>query len=329
MKAKRLVALLLTTVLVIGMTGCQVKEESASAAPEAGSSAATGQPQSKPVETAALSNSTGDEITIGVLMKTMSDTYSNKLGTAIENYAAETYPNVKQISQAEDLIAKQVDIIILNPQDADGSSQVLDLCAAANIPVIEVNNATLKDDYLSFVGSNDVEAGEIMGNYVDEKLGGSGNLVLLEGLMGESGQLYRREGLENTILAKDGYELLSELSAEWSRAKAMSITEDWLGKYPQIDAILCENDDMAMGALQAAESSERDPLIIGVDAIPDALQAVKDGRMDATILQDAQGQAQVSVDVAVKIVNGESVEKEYSVPFQLITSENVDQFMEP
>ncbi|MBU9726865.1 substrate-binding domain-containing protein [Diplocloster modestus] len=185
------------------------------------------------------------------------------------------------------------------------------------------------DDYLSFVGSNDVEAGEIMGNYVDEKLGGSGNLVLLEGLMGESGQLYRREGLENTILAKDGYELLSELSAEWSRAKAMSITEDWLGKYPQIDAILCENDDMAMGALQAAESSERDPLIIGVDAIPDALQAVKDGRMDATILQDAQGQAQVSVDVAVKIVNGESVEKEYSVPFQLITSENVDQFMEP
>ena len=109
-------------------------------------------------------------------MKTMSDAYSNKLGTAIQDYAEKNYPNAelylmdgqadiaKQISQAEDIIAKQVDVIILNPQDADGSAQVLNLAADANIPVVEVNTETTSTDYVSYVGSNDSEAGEMMGN---------------------------------------------------------------------------------------------------------------------------------------------------------------------
>ena len=99
-------------------------------------------------------------------MKTMSDTYSNKLGEAIESYAEEAYPDcdlylmdgqadvAKQISQAEDLIAKQVDVIILNPQDADGSAQVLALAADANIPVIEINTETTRTDYVSYIGSD-------------------------------------------------------------------------------------------------------------------------------------------------------------------------------
>lgn len=281
------------------------------------------------------------EVTIGVLMKTMSDTYSNKLGEAIQAYAAENYANVeillmdgqadiaKQISQAEDLIAKQVDVIILNPQDADGSAQVLDLAADAGIPVVEVNTETTRTDYVSYVGSNDAEAGEMMGNFVMEQLGEEGGQYgILEGEMGQSAQLLRYEGLENTILANDAYECVAVLSASWQRDQAMSTTEDWLSKYPDLKAVICENDDMSMGALQAAEANERELVIIGVDGISDAVQAVSEGRLSASVLQDAVGQASTVIDVAVKVGVGEEVAPRYKVPFQLITAENAADFME-
>jgi ABC-type sugar transport system, periplasmic component len=283
----------------------------------------------------------GEKVAIGVLMKTMSDTYSNKLGEAIKDYSRKTYPDVelllvdaqadigKQISQAEDLIAKRVGVVILNAQDAEGSAQVLYLCEEAGIPVVEVNTQTIDDNYTAYVGSHDVEAGEIMGNHALKLLGGKGKVVILEGNMGQSPQLLRKQGLDNTILAAPGIELLAILTADWARDKAMAITEDWLGKYPQIDAILCENDDMAMGALQAVESSGRTGVvIIGVDAIPDALDAVAAGRMTASVLQDAFNQAKTVVDVAYKVAKGEKVEKDYKVPFQLITKENVKDFIE-
>lgn len=283
----------------------------------------------------------GEKVKMGVCMKTMSDTYSNKLGEAIKSYAAEKYPDVeltlmdaqadiaKQISQAEDLIAKKVNVLILNAQDAEGSAQVLTLCAAAGIPVVEVNTQTTNDNYVSYVGSNDVEAGEMMGNHVNKLLNGKGNVVILEGNMGQSAQILRKQGLDNTILASKDIKLLAILTADWARDKAMAITEDWLGKFPKIDAILCENDDMAMGALQAVESAGRQGIIIiGVDAIPDALHAVAAGRMTATVLQDAIGQAKSAVDVSYKVAKGEKVEKNYKVPFQLITKDNAKDFIE-
>ena len=272
-------------------------------------------------------------------MKTMSDTYSNKLGEAIQDYAAKTYPRAelllmdgqadiaKQISQAEDLIAKGVDIIILNPQDADGSAQVLDLASDANVPVVEVNTETTRTDYASFVGSDDTEAGEIMGKYVDEKMNGEGQYAILEGEMGQSAQLLRYQGLENTILKDSNLQCVATLSANWSRDEAMQTTEDWLGQYPDLKAIICENDDMSMGALQASEAEGKDLILIGTDAIPDALQAIKDGRLDATVLQDANSQASTAIDVAVKIINGEKVDSRYQIPFQLITAENVDEYL--
>lgn len=314
---KKIINLLLTTILFVSMVGCSNSS------------------------TNTETNSTNNEktgIKVGVLMKTMSDTYSNKLGETIQQYFAENYPDdelilmdgqadiAKQISQAEDLIALNVNVIILNPQDADGSAQVLDLANEANIPVIEVNTETVRTDYVAYVGSDDVKAGEIMGKFIEDNLK-NGQYAILEGEMGQSAQLKRYEGLENTILKNSELECVATLSANWSRDKAMATTEDWLAKYPDLKAIICENDDMAMGALQASESQNREMLIIGTDAIPDALKAVKEGRLSATVLQDATGQAQTAVDVAVKVANGEKVESYYEIDFQLITKDNVDDFL--
>lgn len=193
--------------------------------------------------------------------------------------------------------------------------------------MVEVNTETTSTDYVSYVGSNDSEAGEMMGNYVMEQLGDGGQYAILEGEMGQSAQLLRYQGLEDTILKDDKYECVGTLSANWQRDKAMSTTEDWIGKYPDLKAVICENDDMSMGALQAAEAEGKDLVIIGVDGISDALQAVKDGRLSASVLQDAEGQASAVIDVAVKVGVGEKVESRYNVPFQLITADNVDDYL--
>ena len=324
MKARKVMAILTAVCMSVSMAGVvSAAEENSGADPST-------------IEKAAEDSS----VKIGVLMKTMSDAYSNKLGTAIQDYVEKNYPNAelylmdgqadiaKQISQAEDIIAKQVDVIILNPQDADGSAQVLTLAADADIPVVEVNTETTSTDYVSYVGSNDSEAGEMMGNYVMEQLGDGGQYAILEGEMGQSAQLLRYQGLEETILKDDKYECVGTLSASWQRDKAMSTTEDWIGQYPDLKAVICENDDMSMGALQAAEAEGKDLVIIGVDGISDALQAVKDGRLSASVLQDADGQASAVIDVAVKVGVGEEVESRYNVPFQLITADNVDDYLE-
>lgn len=324
MKARKVMAILTAVCMSVSMAGVvSAAEENSGADPST-------------IEKAAEDSS----VKIGVLMKTMSDAYSNKLGTAIQDYVEKNYPNAelylmdgqadiaKQISQAEDIIAKQVDVIILNPQDADGSAQVLTLAADADIPVVEVNTETTSTDYVSYIGSNDSEAGEMMGNYVMEQLGDGGQYAILEGEMGQSAQLLRYQGLEETILKDDKYECVGTLSASWQRDKAMSTTEDWIGKYLDLKAVICENDDMSMGALQAAEAEGKDLVIIGVDGISDALQAVKDGRLSASVLQDADGQASAVIDVAVKVGVGEEVESRYNVPFQLITADNVDDYLE-
>ncbi len=326
---KKVLAAILTGIMLLGLVGCGAKEE----APAAEAPAATEEAVEEEAPAA-------EAIKVGVLMKTMSDTFSNKLGESIKAYAAEAYADVelylmdgqadvaKQISQAEDLIAKQVDVIVLNPQDADGSAQVLDLAAEAGIPVIEVNTETVRTDYVSYVGSNDVMAGEIMGNFVMEQLGeAGGQYAVLEGEIGQSAQILRAQGIANTIQANDSYECVAQLTANWQRDQAMSTTEDWLGKYPDLKAVICHNDDMSMGALQAAEAQGRDIVIIGTDAIPDALAAVKEGRLEGTVLQDAATQASTAVDVAVKVAKGEEVEPKYDVPFQLITIDNVDDFI--
>lgn len=280
-----------------------------------------------------------DRYVIGVTMKTLQDEYSRKLGDAIKE-RAEQYDNIelllvdaqadlyKQLTQVEDFIVRGVDVIVLNPQDAGGGSLAVKRANEAGIPLIEVNTVTNNTNYVSYVGSSDTAAGKIQGKYVYERLNGKGNVVLLYGNMGQSPQILREKGLIETLLSKPDINLVSAQTANWQRAQAMSITEDWLLKYDDIDAICAQNDDMAMGALRAVEAlGRKDIVITGVDAIDDALKAIDEGRLDATVLQDAIAQGYKTVDVALEVAKGNEVEEEYIIPFKLITKDNVEEYI--
>lgn len=234
----------------------------------------------------------------------------------------------RQIQQAETFIAQQVDAIVLNPCEVEASSPAVDKALAAGIPVVNVNSET-KSVPTAMVGSRDEESGRIAMEYIAERLGGSGGVVMMQGYMGQAAQLRREAGAREVLAKHPKLQLLAEQTAEWDRAKAMALMENWLQSHGEkIQAVFAQNDEMAMGALLAIErASLKDKIVVvGVDAIADAMQAVRDGRLDATVFQNAAAQGRAAIDTAVAILRKEPFETEQFIPFQLVTRENVKQF---
>ena len=237
----------------------------------------------------------------------------------------------RQVQQVESFIAQKVDAIILNPCEVEASSPAVDKARAAGIAIVNVNSET-KSQPTAFVGSHDEESARIAMDYIAQRLKGRGRVVMMQGFMGQAAQIKREQGAREVLSQQQGLKLLAEQTAEWDRAKAMSLMENWIESYgANLDAVFAQNDEMGMGALLALEQAKRKDkvVVVSVDAIADALQAVAAGRLDATVFQDARGQGERAVETAVKLINKQPYEKEVFIPFQLVTKENVEKFLPP
>lgn len=278
-------------------------------------------------------------ITIGFSSKDNSDTFvkniadyaqaeADELGVELLMYDAAGDVN-KQISDVETMITMECDAIIVIPQSVEGSAPVVSMCNKAGIPIIVCNGDIADTEYTAFVGCTDQDSGEILGTWFMENVEKGAGVCILEGPMGQSGQVGRYAGFE-AIGLLDYFNVLSVQTANWKRDEAMALAEDWITTYgDDLKAIICENDDMAMGALSACKAAGRTDIVIGgVDAIDDALEAVKNGEEGCSVLQDAKGQGATAVDTALKAAKGEEVEYDIRIPFHAITAENIDAFME-
>ncbi len=341
---KRASTLILATLCSASMiAGCSASSTAAS------SEADVSQTASSVTETSASESTANGKIVVGVLMKCQSDPFQRKLNDATHAALSDlkTQGKIsdfveldadsdvqKQLNQADDLIAKKVSVIVMAPQDSNGCAPIIVSAKAAGIPIVLVNSKTdNSSDADAFVGSNDVEAGEIMGNFIVSKLGGAGkakgNVLHLQGAIGNSAQIGRGNGITNIFAKEPGIKLVEELTAKWQRDEAMRITEDWLQKYSDIAAIVADNDDMSVGAMNAVMNAGRkkDIVIIGTDAIDDALTAVKAGNLDGTVFQNAAEQGKQAIAVAFDIASGKTVEKNTMVPFVLITKDNISKYI--
>ena len=280
------------------------------------------------------------EILIGFSSRDLSAEYTAKLSEAIVDYA-KTKPGVKlvmvdaqsdvqkQFSQVENFIAQKVDAIILNPCELEASTPAVDRVKAAGIPLVLVNQTT-KSAGDAYIGSNDFEAGRIAMEAIARKLNGQGGVLMLHGIMGTSAQLQREAGAKEIFAKYPGLKLVDHQTASWDRAKALAITENWIQAHKgKFSAVFAHNDEMAMGALLALERAglKKDVTVIGIDAIAQALSAVKEGRLDATVFQDAVGQGKGSVDAAILLARKQPCPKETMIPFHLITRDNLSQFL--
>ena len=235
----------------------------------------------------------------------------------------------RQVRQVESFIARGVDAIILNPCEVEASSPAVDRAREAGVPIVNVNSET-RSQPTAFVGSRDEESARLAMGYLAKRLGGKGNALMMQGFMGQAAQIKRDRGAREVLAQYPEIKLLASQTAEWDRAKAMSLMENWIQSFgDKIDAVFAQNDEMAMGAVIALEQAKMKDrvLVAGVDAIADALQAVKDGRLDATVFQDARAQARAALDTVMKILRKQPYEREVYIPFRLVTRANVDEFL--
>jgi ABC-type sugar transport system substrate-binding protein len=300
---------------------------------------------SKKEEASSSAASTTKKYTIGVLSKDNSDTFVKNISDAILAHAEELKDKCtviiqdaegeisKQIQQAEDFITQRVDAIVLIAVDYEGCATIVDMALEAGIPIVGDNTTTPNMDKITYVGSDDADAGKIQAEYLRTVLKPGARIVYLEGPIGLSPQIFRRQGLWENLIDDPamGIQVLDAQTANWKRDQAMTLTENWLTRFNNnIDAVVCQNDDMALGALEAVEAKGlKDRIIvIGVDAIADALTAVKAGRLDATVFQDAAGQGVGGIDAAIQLLEtGQKKIPDVWIPFKAVTRDNVDQFM--
>lgn len=235
----------------------------------------------------------------------------------------------RQVQQVENFIAQRVDAIVLNPCEVEASSPAVEKARAAGIPVVNVNSET-RAAPTAFVGSRDEESAELAMEYIARRLGGRGNVVMMHGFLGQAAQIRRDRGARAVLARYPELKLLADQTAEWDRAKAVALMENWIQAHgTNLHAVFAQNDEMAMGAVLALERARlKDRVVVaGVDAIADALQAVRAGRLDATVFQDARGQAGTALETAVKILRGQPYEREVFIPFRLVTRDNVEAFL--
>jgi inositol transport system substrate-binding protein len=280
------------------------------------------------------------EIVIGFSTRDLSSEYTAKLSQAVLDQA-KTRPGVKvvmtdgqsdvqkQFSQIENFVAQKVDAIIINPCEYEASTPAVDKAKAAGIPIVIVNQTT-KSAGDAYIGSNDLDAGRMAMEAIAKKLNGQGGVLMIHGIMGTSAQLERETGAREVFAKYPGLKLIDQQTASWDRAKAMTLTENWIQAHKgKFSAIFAHNDEMAMGALIALERAgiKKDIYVIGIDGIAQALTAVKDGRLDATVFQDGVGQGKGSLDAAVLLAKKQPCPKQTMIPFQLLTRENVAPFL--
>ena len=279
---------------------------------------------------------------IGISMLSLQSEFVVNVKDAMENAAKDKDVRLiindaqraaeRQVQQIESFISQGVDAIILNPCEMEASSPAVRRAREAGIPIINVNSETTAEPD-GFVGSRDEESAEIALEHIATILGGKGNIVVMHGYMGQAAQL-KRSAATKTVLSKyPGLNILAEQTAEWDRAKAMSLMENWIQSYGnQINAVFAQNDEMGMGALQALEQANlKDKVVVvSIDAIGDALQAVKNGRLDATVYQDAKAQGEQALKMALDFINHKDTIPETAIyiPFQLVTQENIDDFID-
>ncbi|PZW63315.1 inositol transport system substrate-binding protein [Pseudomonas sp. URMO17WK12:I6] len=284
------------------------------------------------------------DMKIGVSMAQFDDTWLTYLRESMDT-KAKSYPDgvklqfedarsdvVRQLSQVESFISQKVDAIVVNPVDTAATKKITEAAVKAGIPLVYVNRRP--DDMnlpkgVVTVASNDLEAGQMQMQYLAEKMGGKGDIVILLGDLANNSTTNRTKGVKEVLAKYPNIKIEQEQSGIWSRDKGMTLVNDWLTQGRKFDAVVSNNDEMAIGAamaLQQAGVAKGSVLIAGVDGTPDGLNAVKKGSLLVSVFQDAKGQADGSVDTAVKMARNEPVEQAVWVPYRLITLQNVDQF---
>ena len=288
---------------------------------------------------------------IGVSMALFDDNFLTVLRNGIQKYADDNGHTVqiedaqndvaKQLDQINNFIASGVDAIIVNPVDTSATQAMSDAAAAGNIPLVYVNRQPINLDTLpdnqAFVASNEVDSGTLETKEICKLFKDAGkteaNVYVIMGELSNQAAVQRTQDIHDVIDGPDcgvKINIIDKQTSNWRRDEAQNLMTNWLSTGTAFDGVIANNDESAIGAIQALKAGgvAMDAVVVGgVDATQDALAAMQAGELDVTVFQNAAAQGSGSVDAAVKLAKGEAVEKAVWVPFELVTPANINDYL--
>ena len=227
----------------------------------------------------------------------------------------------REASNIQDLIQQGVDALLINPTDSDAVVPSVQRANQAGIPVFTVDRGANGGEVVAHIASDNVAGGEMAANFLIDAIGGSGKVVELQGIPGTSAARDRGEGFNNVVNDASGVEIVAAQTANFNRTEGLNVFQNILQAEPEIDGVFAHNDEMILGALQAAEAAGRADQIVfvGFDAVDDAVAAVEDGRLAATVAQQPSEIGSLGVSTAVTYLEGQDVDSYIPVPLSLVT----------
>lgn len=279
-----------------------------------------------------------DKIKIGLSMNTLNNPFFVDVKDGVQKAADENNVELtitdaqndssKQVQDVENLITQKPDAIIIDPADSDAIVAAIEACNAANIPVITMDRKASGGEVVAHIGFNAIKSGNIAGDYIVEAVKDLSNakVVEIQGIMGTNVAQDRSKGFNEAISKASNIKKVATQSADFDRSKALDVMENILQANSDIDAVYAANDEMGLGALAAIEAAGRldDIVIISCDAIDPAIEALKEGKLNATIAEPPFFLGKAGLETALKHLAGETVEQEVILDSTLVTEENVD-----
>jgi ribose transport system substrate-binding protein len=314
---KKVISLLAMLAIIIGLVGCSMDE---------GSSSKTSGSKSK-----------DGKLKVGLSMNTLNNPFFVAVKEGAEAQAKEDKIDLvvtdaqndpgKQLADVENLLQQNIDVLIIDPADSDAIAEGVKKANDAKIPVFTIDRQSNGGEVITHIGFDALKSGGIAGNFLKDALGGKGNIVEIQGILGTNVGQFRSKGFNEVVEATPGFKVVARQAANFDRGQAMKVMEDILQANPKIDGVYAANDEMALGALAAIEAAGRlnEITLIGCDAVDPAIEAIKGGKLEATIAEPPVFLGKEAVKTALKISKKASVEKEVILDSTLVTSKNVNE----
>lgn len=272
------------------------------------------------------------DLKVGVSLSTLSNPFFVSVRNGISKLGKKKDTNIqvsdaqndtaKQNNDVEDLIQKKVDILIINPVDSSAITPAVKDANDADVPVITVDRSADGGKVLTLVASNSVKGGKMAAKYLIDQLGKDAKVAELQGIPGASATRERGKGFDN--YAKGKLNVVTKQTAGFDRAKGLSVTENILQGNGDIAGIFSQNDEMALGAVQAVKAAKKDVKIVGFDGEEDGIKAVKAGDMAASVAQQPEEMGRLALQAAYDYFNGKKIKANIESPLELVTTESLN-----
>lgn len=309
---KKLVSLLLSMLMICSLAGCGIVID--------GEGGSTG------------SKASGASGVIGLSISTQNNPFFVTLAEGAKKAAKQagvpltvvdaSDDATQQVSDIEDLVSKNVSVLIVNPVDSDAVTGAVEAAIAKGVRVISVDRVVNGVDIDCQIASDNVAGAELATQYIVDTLGENVKTAELVGTSGASASIDRSQGFHN--IADKKLKVVASQTADFDRTQGMTVMENMLQADSSIQAVFAGNDEMALGAVEAISGAKKDVLVVGFDATDDAIEAISQGRMGATIAQQPDLIGSTAVENAIRLTKGESIPKEIPVEVTLITKDTVD-----